>query len=107
MEKKLLLLYNPVSGKAQIKSQIPDIINTYTKHGYVVTVHPTQAPGDGYEYIKKSGAEYDFVSVCGGDGMLNEAVSSLMCIDEKKKTYPRISPCRKHERFCGNDRSSA
>lgn len=81
MEKKLLLIYNPVSGKAQIKAFLADIIDIYSAYGYCVTVHPTTRALDGYEYLKYCGAKYDVVSVCGGDGMLNEAVSALMSID--------------------------
>ena len=68
MEKKLLLIYNPVSGKAQIKTYLADIIDIYAGKDYSVTVHPTKCALDGFEYIKAHGTEYDIISVCGGDG---------------------------------------
>lgn len=78
MEKRMLFVYNPFSGKAHIKTYLDDIITIFTRGGYCVTVHPTSRVKDGYEYIGSFGKEYDVVSVCGGDGMLNEAVSALM-----------------------------
>ena len=78
MYKKLLLIYNPVSGKAQIKTYLADIIDMYAAHDYTVTIHPTNCKNDGYSFIRDHAAEYDVLSVCGGDGMLNEAVSGLM-----------------------------
>ncbi len=82
MEKKLLFVYNPISGKAQVKNSLNDILNNYTKAGYLVSVHPTQSKLDGYEYIKSHITKYDLISVCGGDGMLNETVNALMCVGD-------------------------
>ena len=66
MEKRMLFLYNPFSGKAHIKTYLDDIITIFTRGGYCVTVHPTSRMKDGYEYIRSFGKEYDVVSVCGG-----------------------------------------
>lgn len=85
MEKKLLFVYNPISGKSQIKNHLFEIINRFTKAGYLVSVHPTQARKDGYNYIKEHIFEYEIISVCGGDGMLNEAVSALMSVEKEKR----------------------
>lgn len=85
MEKKLLLVYNPISGKAQVKNSLNDIINNFTKAGYLVSVHPTQCKLDGYDYIKSHITEYDLISVCGGDGMLNETVNAFMSVSEQKR----------------------
>ena len=54
MGKKLLLIYNPVSGKALIKTHLADIIDICSNNNYIVTVHPTQHAKDGYEFIKES-----------------------------------------------------
>lgn len=86
MAKKLLFVFNPRSGKAQVKNYIFDITDIFTKGGYDVTVRPTQGPDDAYNSIKKKAAEYDVIVVSGGDGTLNEAVRALMSfsIDERK-----------------------
>lgn len=101
MEKKLLLIYNPVSGKAQIRTYLPDIIDIYSESNYCVTVHPTKCALDGYEYIKENGAHYDVVSVCGGDGMLNEAVSALMEIDAQIRPVLAYLPAGSTNDFAG------
>lgn len=85
MEKKMLLIYNPVSGKAQIKTYLAEIITVFTLKGYQVTVHPTSKAKDGYDYILSNAEYFDVISVCGGDGMLNEALNALMLIDESKR----------------------
>lgn len=101
MEKKLLLIYNPVSGKAQIKTYLADIIDIYASNDYSVTVHPTKCASDGYEYIKKHSTEYDIISVCGGDGMLNEAVSALMGVDKDKRPPLAYLPSGSTNDFAG------
>ena len=50
--KKLLFIFNPHSGKGQIKGNIAEILDIFTKAGYEVTVRPTQAVLDAYDYIK-------------------------------------------------------
>ena len=47
MRKRLLFVFNPRSGKGQIKNNLLDIIDTFVKGGYEVMVHPTQGPKDG------------------------------------------------------------
>lgn len=78
MNKKLLFIFNPHSGKAQIKNHLLDIVDIFTKAGYDVTLRPTQQRLDAYNYIKAHGNEYDRVIISGGDGTLNEAVKGLM-----------------------------
>lgn len=82
MAKKLLFIFNPRSGKAQIKNNLIDIIDIFTRAGYDVTVRPTQARLDAYEYVRQYGSEYDRLVVSGGDGTLNEAVKGLMTFDK-------------------------
>lgn len=101
MEKKLLLIYNPVSGKAQIKTYLADIIDIYSGKNYEVTVHPTKCKLDGFNYIKENAHKYDVLSVCGGDGMLNEAVCALMHIDGKVRPALAYLPSGSTNDFAG------
>ena len=39
MKKKLLFVFNPCSGKAQIKNQLLDIVDTMVKADYEVTIY--------------------------------------------------------------------
>lgn len=75
---KMLFVYNPHAGKAQIKNHLWEILDIFTKNGYLVTTYPTQAQSDAYEKIKAIGEQYDIVVVSGGDGTLNEGVRGMM-----------------------------
>ena len=39
-KKKLLFVFNPFSGKAQIKNQLLDIVDVMVKADYEVTIYP-------------------------------------------------------------------
>lgn len=75
--KKLLLIYNPCSGKGGIIRALADIIAIFTADGYDVTAHPTARALDGQEFIAQYGADYDLVVGCGGDGTLHELFCGL------------------------------
>ncbi|MCL2718552.1 MAG: YegS/Rv2252/BmrU family lipid kinase [Lachnospiraceae bacterium] len=76
---KLLFIYNPRAGKAKIRSNLLDIIDIFTKAGFVVTAHPTQATGDATRIFERvKAANYDVIVCSGGDGTLDEVVSGMM-----------------------------
>ena len=82
--KKMLFIYNPRAGKAKIRSNLLDIIDIFTKAGFEVTAHPTQAKGDGSEAVKeRKPGYYDLVVCSGGDGTLDEVVTGMMQCEEK------------------------
>lgn len=78
MAKKLLFIFNPRSGKGQIRTKLMDIIDVFVKGGYEVIVHPTQGPKDGDEIVRKMASEVDLIVCSGGDGTLDEVVTGLM-----------------------------
>lgn len=78
MKKKLLFVFNPRSGKGQIKNRFVDILDLFVKHGYQVTAHPTQGAQDARNIVAKHGGEYDLVVCSGGDGTLDETISGMM-----------------------------
>lgn len=79
-KKKLLFVFNPLSGKGRIKSHLLKIIDIFTKAGYVVTAYPTQQSGDCRDIIKDSCPDFELVVVSGGDGTLNEAVGGMLSL---------------------------
>ncbi len=81
--KKLLLLYNPNSGKGQIKNHLSNIIQIFSEADYEVTVYPTKKSLDGKEKVIKEDGKYDIIVCSGGDGTLNEIVSGLMECQKK------------------------
>ena len=83
MGQKMLFIYNPRAGKAQIRSNLLDIIDIFVKAGYEVTAYPTQAAGDAVKAVRTRQEGYDLVVCSGGDGTLDEVVSGMMKCDEK------------------------
>ncbi len=77
-KKKLLFVFNPLSGTGQIKGKLFSIIDLFTKEGYDVTAYPTQARADAYNKVFADGTEYDRIVCSGGDGTLDETVSGMM-----------------------------
>lgn len=77
-DKKMLFIYNPKSGKAQIKNYLADILDVFVKRGYEITIYPTQKTGDAAEYMTYRKPIYDLVVCSGGDGTLDEVVTGMM-----------------------------
>lgn len=77
MNKKMLFIVNPLSGKAEIKTYLSDVIDLFIKNGYSVNVHTTQSIGDA-KVKAKNAQGYDIIVCSGGDGTLNETVCGIM-----------------------------
>ena len=98
MTKKMLFIFNPHSGKGQIKNHLLDILDKFAKAEYDITVRPTQERLDAYNYIKNNGDNFDRIVVSGGDGTLNEAVKGLVLDisqQAQQMTLPLLLNCRK------------
>lgn len=78
MSQKLLFVFNPHAGKGQIKNELLEIVDMMVKAGYDVSVYTTQGRADATRKIKESGAEYDRIVCCGGDGTLDEVMTGVM-----------------------------
>ena len=76
--KKMLFVFNPNSGKAEIQPRIYELLDIFVKGGYLPTVYPTQKALEATEIIAENAGNYDIIAASGGDGTLNEAVSGLM-----------------------------
>ena len=83
--KKMIFVFNPRSGKEQIRSKLLDILDIFTKYGYEVSVYVTQKPLDAMQIVSRRGRGRSLVVCSGGDGTLNEVVSGLMTIEEGKR----------------------
>lgn len=82
--KKMLFIYNPLSGKAQVHSKLAEILDIFTKAGYLVTCYPTQNAGDCYKMIAELASKYDIIVTSGGDGTLSESIKGLMYLEDKR-----------------------
>lgn len=78
MGKKLLFVYNPKAGKAQIKNKLADILNIFAEAEYEITVAPTRGHDDARRIVENRSHDYELVVCSGGDGTLDETVTGMM-----------------------------
>ena len=77
MNKRALLIINPVSGKRMVLRYIPQILRSFMEAGYQVTTMVTARRGEATAFARRYGGEYDLVCCTGGDGTLNETLTGL------------------------------
>ena len=82
MKKKLLFIYNPKSGKGNIKNHLADIVDVFAKENYEIIIHPTQYAGEAVEVVRNQ-SDIDLVVCSGGDGTLDEVVTGMMQREDK------------------------
>ena len=78
MDKKNLIIMNPFSGKREANKYLTDIIDIFTKGGYMTTILTTTERGDGTVYASRYAGEFDLITCIGGDGTFNEVVAGLL-----------------------------
>lgn len=82
-EKKLFFIYNPCSGRGQIRTKLFDILQIFSNAGYEMKVHPTRERKDAVRQIQNLEGEYELVVCSGGDGTLDEVVQGMMMRENK------------------------
>ena len=83
MEKNMLFVVNPRSGRAEIRNKLSGILEIFAKAGYLPTVYMTQASGDAQRLVAQIGDRFDRIVCCGGDGTVNEALNGLMQLENR------------------------
>ena len=78
MKKKLMLIINPVAGKARYKDGFGDVMRLFSEGGYRTTVFFTEARGDATRFAAEFAPQFDAVACIGGDGTLSEVIAGLM-----------------------------
>ena len=102
MSKKLLFVFNPLSGKAQIKNKLLNIIQVFIEAGYCVEVHPTQRKDEATQIIYKRCKNFNKIVVSGGDGTLNECINGLLKIDYEERPVIGYIPTGTANDFASN-----
>ena len=74
----LLFIYNPTSGKGRVAEGLSQILDIFTKSGWLTTAYPTQGKRDAARIARELAPQYDRVVCAGGDGTLSETVAGLM-----------------------------
>lgn len=78
LDKKMMLIVNPVAGKGEMVRQLAEVTGIFMDAGYRVSYFPTRDRGDACDYVKAYGADFDMICCSGGDGTLNEVVSGMI-----------------------------
>lgn len=78
LRKKVLFVFNPVSGRSQIRMDLVDILVTLSGSNYTVTCFPTRFRGDARNIVRGRKEDYEYVICAGGDGTLDEVVTGMM-----------------------------
>ncbi len=78
MQKRLLLILNPISGKMMGKRHLADVLEQFCRAGYIPSVYVTGARGEAREMACTHGGAVDLVVCLGGDGTFNEVVTGLL-----------------------------
>lgn len=72
------LIYNPTSGREEMRRRLPDILQRLDQGGIETTVHATTGEGDATRAaIDAAQRGYDIVIAAGGDGTIYEVVNGL------------------------------
>lgn len=75
---KLLMIYNPNSGKKNITTHLDKIIEIFAAEGKLLTLYRIgKNSGNDIKKIISSG-EYEGVIVCGGDGSVNTTAQTIL-----------------------------
>lgn len=78
MNKKVLFIYNPNSGKGQIGKHAQEISRIFMEAGCMLESYATKAPLDAANVTAQRAGDFDLVVCGGGDGTLSEVVSGMM-----------------------------
>lgn len=77
--KKIKVIYNPSSGRQNVKKKIDDICNILMDNGYVIGKFATRGKDDAMnETIKSCSEDWDILIACGGDGTINEVATGII-----------------------------
>lgn len=85
MEKGLLLIINPNSGKGNLDKKISEVVHKFEGIGYIVNKVYAKEEHSAYNIIKKYMTKTDLIVCCGGDGTLNEIVNVIVKLNLKVK----------------------
>lgn len=83
MDKKLLLIMNPFSGKKLANKYLADVILLFSQNGYETVSFMTTGIGNATEIAQKYANCVEKIVCIGGDGTFNEVVSGVLKANSK------------------------
>ncbi|GHU62433.1 diacylglycerol kinase [Clostridia bacterium] len=83
MNKNLLFVFNPHSGKSQIKNKLMEIIQLFSRSGYQIEIHATGQAKEAEKIVQERGKDKQLIVCAGGDGTLHETLCGIMQLDTR------------------------
>lgn len=79
MVKRARLIYNPTSGREEMRRRLPDILRKFDEADIEVTCHATTGEGDATLEVERmlERGGYDMIIAAGGDGTIYEVINGL------------------------------
>jgi diacylglycerol kinase (ATP) len=78
MRKRARLIYNPTSGREEMKKRLPEILQRLERGGLETSTHATIGEGDATMAAARAVDDgFDIVIAAGGDGTLYEVINGL------------------------------
>lgn len=78
MMKRAKLIYNPTSGREEIRRILPDLLQKLELGGVETSCYATTGEGDAISAVRQAvERKYDSVIAAGGDGTLHEIINGL------------------------------
>lgn len=76
--KRARLIYNPTSGREEVRRRLPDILDRLDRGGIEASCHATTGEGDATASAADAvNRGYDLIIAAGGDGTLNEVINGM------------------------------
>jgi diacylglycerol kinase (ATP) len=82
MVKRARLIYNPTSGREEMRRRLAEVLQRLEGYGFETSTHATIGEGDAMlAAAEASRRGFDLVIAAGGDGTLSEVVSGLAALE--------------------------
>lgn len=87
MRKRARLIYNPTSGREQVKKVLSDILNVYENAGYEASAYcTTPEPLCAQKEAERCADDgFDLIVAAGGDGTINEVINGIAGKEKRPK----------------------
>ncbi|MEB1809098.1 MAG: diacylglycerol kinase [Bacillaceae bacterium] len=82
--KRARIIYNPTSGREQMRKSLPYVLERLEKAGYEASAHATTGEGCAIKAARSAGEKgFDLVIAAGGDGTIFEVVNGLAELEQR------------------------
>lgn len=72
------LIYNPTSGREEMRRRLPDILQRLERGGFETSTHATTGVGDAIRAAREAvDRRFDLIIAAGGDGTLHEVINGM------------------------------